>query len=269
MPTRKWPRKDAGLLGSSHIMPSQDTEDTFFELSEEETFAILSSGEIIDVHLVPQGSNYSFLVRIDSGSGRHLRAIYKPRDGERPLHDFPEGTLYRREYAAFMLSRALGWPNVPPTLIRYGPLGLGSFQLFIDSDSTVTYFDLISHRAEDLHRIAVFDLLANNADRKASHCLPGKDGQVWSIDHGLTFHTKFKLRTAMIDFWGQPIAPHLLPDLNSLLAQLAPTNELTKQLAEAITPQEIKALIERLHLALDNPFIPILDPYLNVPWPWT
>jgi len=207
-------------------------------------------------------------VRIYAGEGKYLRAIYKPRDGERPLHDFPHGSLYRREYATFVLSRALGWPDVPLTLIREGPYGIGSAQLYIDSNPDITYFNLIKEKAEELQRFAVFDLVVNNADRKAGHCLLGADGRVWSIDHGLTFHPIFKLRTVMLEFWGKPISAPLQADLKALLARLEPPTGLTRDMCELITHQEINALIQRLEAILKDPLLPMLDPYRNVPWPW-
>ena len=229
---------------------------------------MLQSGEIVGGQRTAWGSNYTFLVHIDAGPGKYLRAIYKPRDGERPLYDFPRGTLYKREYVTYVLSRALGWPDVPLTLIREGPHGIGSMQLYVEYDPQITYFDLIDQRPQELRRFAVFDLLVNNADRKAGHSLLGKDGRVWSIDHGLTFHPLFKLRTVMLEFWGQPIPQPLLADIEGLLARLESSDGLTDRLAEMLTTQEIEALMTRLQSTLKDPVLPPLDPYRNVPWPW-
>ena len=132
---------------------------------------LLESGEILGGGRIAWGSNHAFLVHVRAGPDEYIRAVYKPRDGERPLYDFPRGTLYRRERAAFIVSRALGWPRIPVTVIRDGPLGPGSMQLFVESDPNVTYFELAGERREELHELAVFDLLVNNADRKAGHCL--------------------------------------------------------------------------------------------------
>ena len=217
---------------------------------------------------MPWGSNYTFLVRIDVGPGKYLRAIYKPRDGERPLHDFPQGTLYKREYLTFLLSRSLGWPNVPLTLIREGPYGTGSMQLYVEHDPEITYFSLVEDRADELQRFAVFDVLINNADRKAGHFLVGEDERVWSIDHGLTFHPLFKLRTVMLEFWGEPIPRPLLADLEALLSRLELSNGIVAQFAEMLSRRETKALQRRLCAILDDPMLPVLDPYRNVPWPW-
>jgi uncharacterized repeat protein (TIGR03843 family) len=248
--------------------PGEDADGTPVELSEEEARPLLQSGEVTGGYRIQWGSNYTFLVRIDAGDGTYLRAVYKPRDGERPLHDFPSHSLYKREYATFVVSRALGWPNVPLTLIREGPYGIGSMQQYIESDPEITYFNLIEDKSDDLQRLAVFDLLVNNADRKAGHCLLGGDGRVWSIDHGLTFHPIMKLRTVMLEFWGQPIPQHLLADLESFLKRAESVATILPELADALAPGEIQALIERLQRMLDNPVLPTLDPYRDVPWPW-
>ena len=243
-------------------------EGTPVDLPENEALPLLLSAEILGGGRIPWGSNYTFLVWIDAGPGRYLRAVYKPRDGERPLYDFPRGSLYKREYATFVLSRALGWPDVPLTVVREGPHGIASVQLYVDCDPRVTYFDLVDEKADELQRFAVFDLLVNNADRKAGHCLLGHDGKVWSIDHGLTFHTMLKLRSVMLEFWGQPIPPRLLDDLEGLRVGLESTDGLSNQLAEMLTDEEIEAVVQRLGLMLANPVLPSLDPYRNVPWPW-
>ena len=245
-----------------------DAQATPIELSEKDALPFLEAGEIIGGNRVPWGSNYTFLVRIDAGSGKYLRAVYKPRDGERPLYDFPQGSLYKREYATFLVSRALGWPDVPLLLVREGPYGVGSIQLYVESEPGITYFDLIDEYQDELQRFAVFDLLVNNADRKAGHCLLGKDGRVWSIDHGLTFHPIFKLRTVMLEFWGQPIPKPLLADLETLLARLESSDGLADSLADMLAAQEIAALTKRAEIMLKEPVLPTLDPYQNVPWPW-
>ena len=229
---------------------------------------MLRSGEIIGGHRMPWGSNYTFLVWIDAGPARYLRSIYKPRDGERPLWDFDPGSLYKREYAAFLLSRILGWPSVPLTLVREGPYGVGSVQLYVESDPEVTYFDLVSDRTNDLEPFAVFDLLANNADRKAGHCLLGPDGRIWSIDHGLTFHVSFKVRSVMIELWDSPISETLLTDLEALLARLDAPNAEAAEFADLIQDRELSALTSRIRAMLKEPVLPALDPYRNVPWPF-
>ena len=144
------------------------------ELSEGEALRVLREGEVIGGQQIPWSSNYTFLVELDAGPGRFLRAVYKPRAGERPLFDFPGGTLYKRERAAFLVSRAIGWPPIPLTLIREGPYGVGSMQLYVESDPQVTYFDLIADHADELRRFAAFDLVTNNADRKGRPLRAGR-----------------------------------------------------------------------------------------------
>ena len=246
----------------------RNLDSTVVRLGEEEALPVLQRGEIVAGQLIPWGSNHTFLVWIEAGPGKHLRAIYKPRDGERPLYDFPRGSLYKREYLSFVLSRALGWPNVPLTLIREGPHGVGSLQLYVDFDPKITYFELIEDKADELQRLAVFDLLVNNADRKAGHCLLGDDGRVWSIDHGLTFHPLLKLRTVMLEFWGRPIPHPLTADLEALRTKLESPDESAKRLAEMLNPREMEALTNRLQLMVEQRKLPALDPYRNVPWPW-
>ncbi len=242
-------------------------ETVAVQLSEEEALPILRDGEVIGGQQIPWSSNYTFLVRIDAGPGRFLRAVYKPRAGERPLYDFPGGTLYRREYAAYLLARAIGWPPVPLTLIREGPYGVGSVQLYVESDPRITYFDLVSEHADEFGRFAAFDLVANNADRKGGHCLLGADGTIWSIDHGLTFHADFKLRTVMLEFWDEPLPDALLPDLRTLADRLSSTDGLRDELRELLSAEEVDVLLRRTEAALADPVFPRLDPHRNIPWP--
>jgi hypothetical protein len=165
--------------------------------------------------LMPNASNYTFLARCSDGDASVL-AIYKPRRGEIPLWDFPDGTLHRREVAAYEVSRTLGWPNVPPTIARGGPEGQGSAQLFVRFDPDQHFFTLDAAYPDAFRRVALFDIVANNADRKAGHCLLGEDGRIHVIDHGVCFSTEPKLRTVIWDFVDEPIAPELIDDLARL-----------------------------------------------------
>ena len=252
MATRKRPSDAPGIL----VHPG-----------DEDAAELLESGEVIGGGRISWSSNHAFLVHIRAGHEEYIRAVYKPRDGERPLYDFPRGTLYKREYAAFIVSSALGWPRIPVTAVRDGPLGPGSMQLFIENDPKVTYFQLAGERRNELYELAVFDLLSNNADRKAGHCLLDADGAVWSIDHGLTFHSEFKVRTVMLDLWGSPIPRSLHRSLQALEPELEAGRGLAEKLSDVLLPEEITSLANRLKAMLADPVLPRLDPYRNVPWP--
>src|SRR5712691_10814787 len=168
---------------------------------------------------MPNASNYTFLSEV-ADPERTVLAVYKPRDGETPLWDFPEGTLCRREVAAYVLSRSLGWPSIPPTVLREGPHGPGSVQQFIRFDPTEHFFTLRETRLDDFRAVAAFDVVVNNADRKGGHCLLGEDGTIWLIDHGVCFAVEPKLRTVIWDFAGDPLPESLCRDLGRLEQEL-------------------------------------------------
>ncbi len=251
-----------------YTLPDDSEHGTPIAPTEEEARPLLKCGEIVSGYRMPWGSNYTFYVRISAGPGRFLRAIYKPRDGERPLWDFPSGSLYKREYATYVLSRWLGWPPVPLTLMREGPYGVGTVQLYVDHDPEANYFDMVEDKAEQLQKFAIFDLLVNNADRKAGHCLLDAGGRVWSIDHGLTFHPSFKLRTVMLEFWGKPMPEDLVKDIEALAQDLETAGDVSRRLGEVLSPDEVRALLSRIGILLEERSLPPLDPYYNVPWPW-
>ncbi|MGH9004919.1 MAG: SCO1664 family protein, partial [Acidimicrobiia bacterium] len=146
-------------------------------VSEERARAFLAEGELELLGRIPWASNATVLAKV-THEGLEGLAVYKPARGERPLWDFPNGTLYRREVAAYLVSEQLGWRLVPPTLARDGPLGVGSVQLYVDADPEVTAFELLADGNPSMARIAAFDVVTNNADRKAGHCLAGQDGHV-------------------------------------------------------------------------------------------
>ena len=235
---------------------------------EDETRSALLYGELSRLEPVPWGSNATFLVAVSHDS-RTLDAIYKPRSGERPLSDFPSGTLYKREYAAYLVARALKWDFIPTTVVRDGPYGVGSVQQFIDSDLQSNYFTLREEVPWALERIALFDCLSNNADRKAGHCFKGLDGRVWSIDHGLTFHQQPKLRTVIWDFAEQPIPRDLLEQVEGLMGELGSGGEFQRALGSLLAMEEVEALRQRSAKLLREARFPDLDPFRrNVPWPW-
>lgn len=212
---------------------------------------LLREGEIVAYELVPWGSNYTFLAALgdDKDTPRDI-AIYKPRQGEAPLWDFPDGTLYRREYASYLLSRWLGWDLIPETVIREGPYGIGTAQLYIESEEDTHYFSLRETNRAEMQQMAIFDIITNNADRKAGHMLKGLDGKVYGIDHGLTFNTQPKLRTVIWDFVGEPIPDNLLDDLTSRLYDNACVADLRDQLKPLLDRGEIDRFFKRIERLL-------------------
>ncbi|MAU10345.1 MAG: hypothetical protein CL607_11025 [Anaerolineaceae bacterium] len=242
--------------------------DDPISVAYDEVVDALTYGDINEeVGLMRMGSNYTFLVRVRHEE-KTLLGVYKPRMGERPLWDFPEGTLCQREAAAYVVSDALGWDIVPPTLMRQGTRGEGSLQAFIDHDPQRHYFTLQVHHDEQLQRISAFDALINNADRKGGHCLLDADDHIWGIDQGLCFHAMDKLRTVIWDFAGQPIPEPILTDLQRFRDQLDDDQDLhTLRLNRLIEPYEVKALNTRLSYLLDEGIFPMPGPGPNRPWP--
>lgn len=235
----------------------------------DETQTILTKGKVIACQPIPSGSNYTFLCALDGPPGgaerQQLLAVYKPRRGEVPLWDFPDGTLYRREMAAFVVSRALGWPQIPPTVIRDGPYGVGSLQLFIAPGDRSSFFRFQGLHRDELRQITLFDHLVNNADRKPSHFIKAHDGRVWAIDHGLTFHEDWKLRTVVFDFCEEPVPEGLIADLAALRETPARLDTLRSELGELISRREIEVFLRRVDHFIGSRAFPSLDPYVNTP----
>ena len=263
----------------------------------------LTDWPITGIGLHPGGSNYVFVVRLtdpekyrpengdeiapsSSGPGgpdeRPIRpdevdedastyGIYKPQAGERPLRDFPEGTLHYRERAAYLVSRELGWPRIPPTVIRDGPHGEGSVQLFIDaaesSGAGDDFFSLRDERLDDFKDIAMFDALVHNADRKGGSCIVSEDGRLWAIDHGLTFNQFARRRTVMFEFNGTRYPDKLLGDVESLILTLESGGELDAELLKLLERSEIDEIVTRAREMIEFGHYPVLDPDANVPWP--
>ena len=241
--------------------------DSVAGLSRQEIERRLSEWPITGIGLHPGGSNYVFVVRL-ANDDEEVYGIYKPAAGERPLRDFPYGTLHNRELSAYVVADELGWPSVPPTVVREGPHGVGSVQLFIDADFTKHYFNLREERLDDYMPIAMFDVLVNNADRKGGACLLDADGQLWAVDHGLTFNPLARRRTVMFEFNGTPYSDDLLQSLDGFVSNLDDTGaNLRKMLADTLDDHEIDSLVRRGKEMLDNRSFPVLDPDWNVPWP--
>lgn len=225
--------------------------------------ALLSEGEIALVGRVADSSNATFVAEVTRGDD-YAWAIYKPLSGERPLWDFEAG-LYKRERAAYLLDTALQWDLVPATVIRRdAPLGVGSLQWFIEHDPAEHYFTLLrEHPAthDRLRRLAVFDVIGNNTDRKGGHVLHDEDGAIWAIDHGLCFAAEFKLRTVIWDFAGDAIDPDVL----DAIAPLA--DEVPDAVADLLTQREVRAIRRRTQRLLDSGLLPADATGRAWPWP--
>jgi hypothetical protein len=238
------------------------------ELDIGDILTLLAKGEIELQGSMPWSSNYTLLVSLTHEQLQGL-AVYKPRRGERPLWDFQRGTLCQREFAAYLLSAALGWQLIPPTVLRDGPYGVGSVQLFIDADQEAHLFTMQKEGGYEweLERLAAFDIIINNADRKSGHCLKGSDGRLWAIDHGICFHTEYKLRTVLWDYAGQPIRDDILVDLRTLQKRMQANDYEIKVLESLLAADEIKALRRRLDRLVQAGRFPDPGAGRNVPWP--
>lgn len=235
--------------------------------SEDRTIDWLTAGQIEPLSRIIRSWNHVFLVRIDDGKRRGL-AIYKPRAGEYPLWDFAHGTLALRETAAYRLSRALGWPRIPPTALRDGPFGFGMIQQFVEADVEANYFTLREDRLADLLPVALFDHLVNNTDRKGGHLLLDAEERIWAIDHALTFHAEPKLRTVIWDFAGAAIPDRYEEDLQRLRQALRAGQPVEQELAGLLSPAEKDALRERVDRLLALGHFPHPDPQrTHLPWP--
>lgn len=214
------------------------------------------------------GSNFTFLAEVKH-KGQTLKAVYKPTQGEKPLWDFPSASLAGREVAAFLVSEALGWGFVPPTVLRKdGPAGIGSLQLFIEHEPEYHYFNFSNEDRQRLHTVAAFDILVNNTDRKGSHVLVDERSRFWLIDHGICFHTNPKLRTVIWDFAGQALSDEVNEDLHAFRSKLEPDSILLKQLSNYLNEREIRAFITRTdNLIAQNRYPTPTNDYRSYPWP--
>lgn len=227
----------------------------------------LLAGDLELVGQLVDASNASLLCQL-SVSSRPVRVIYKPRAGERPLWDFPEGTLSQREVAARVVSESLSWQIVPPTVWRDGPFGPGMVQYWVETDLTVDLVSFVQSDDDQLRRIAVFDALINNGDRKGGHLLPTAGGHVWGIDHGVTFAVEDKLRTVLWQWRGEPIPQALLEDLSRWCADWDEGAEWRHLLADLLSPAECRTLRERAAALVEAGRHPQPSPdWPAIPWP--
>jgi len=230
-----------------------------------ETAEVLAEGEM-EVHGRIAGSSNATLLVTCTRGGHDVLGVYKPARGERPLWDFPEG-LHRREVAAYVLSDALGWGIVPLTVERHdAPYGPGSVQRYVDEDGRSHYFTLVEDQRwhPALVRIAAFDVIANNADRKSGHVLLAED-RLWGIDNGLSFHIEPKLRTVIWDFAGEQLPAAVLDDIAAFLQRGMPL-----AMQHLLDDDELAAVRRRAEMLLTASRLPVPDeegrwpPY---PWP--
>ncbi|HXR26374.1 MAG TPA: SCO1664 family protein [Candidatus Baltobacteraceae bacterium] len=228
----------------------------------------LRAGDLALEGRLVNASNASFYGHVSGPAPDEapVACVYKPVRGERPLGDFPDGTLAAREVAAYELSEAIGWAIVPPTVLRDGPFGPGMVQAWLESDPGVDPVELIRQGAAALRRMALFDAVANNADRKIGHLLPMADGHVFGVDHGICFAVEPKLRTVLWNWRGERFtAPErrVLTDLDGQLARA-----LGQRLDELLAPEEVAATRRRIARLLRSGRFPQPDPDRPaVPWP--
>lgn len=252
---------------------------------------LLRDGRIEIIGRLVDASNATLFGTVHA-DGLELKCVYKPVRGERPLWDFPDGTLAGREFASFLVSQAAGWQVVPPTLLREGPFGPGMVQVWVDTDDERELVDVCAPaavppgwlgvlRARDgigepvvlahadrpeLRAMAAFDVVANNADRKGGHVLAGVDGRVYGVDHGLTLHTEDKLRTVLWGWVGQALPGAVQEGLRRLRAEL--DGGLCVTLRDHVTRREVAALSRRVDVLLAEPRYPEPSGYgPAIPWP--
>lgn len=247
-------------------------------------------GELRIEGRLASASNATLRCEVTTTEGDVIRCVYKPVHGERPLWDFPEGTLAAREVAFFELDRMLGWSLVPLTVWRdEGPLGPGSCQLWIDAeacpvdiipageeregwavvlegeDSTGRHVKLVHASTHDIQRLTLLDAIANNADRKGGHVLIDDDGRIWGIDHGVTFNVDDKLRSVLWGWADQSVPDDLLDDLRRLVMLF---DQGAESVSKWLAPEEFDALRRRVHDICGSGRFPSPSPdWPAIPWP--
>lgn len=228
----------------------------------------LHEGAMTVLGRLVDASNATLLVSVQDveGSEEGIKCIYKPIAGERPLWDFPHGTLAHREYAAFLVSSRGGFAVVPFTLLRDGPYGEGAVQQWIDIDESIDLLELFKQDLPELRKMALFDAVINNTDRKIGHLLPTADGQIFGCDHGVTFHSDDKLRTVLWQWAGQPLSTAEREQLMNLLTLIA--GVLGSELDDLLTQGEVRELSRRVESLLETGTFPFPNPdWPSVPWP--
>jgi len=242
-----------------------DTGRVTATLELDEVLRLLREGELSVEGRLVDASNAT-LYCVAELDGVSAAVVYKPVRGERPLWDFPDGTLAGREVAAYLVSQATGWDVVPPTVLREGPFGTGMCQLWVDVDQGVDLGTLARSDHPDLRRMAVLDAVINNADRKGGHLLPRADGRVQGVDHGICFSTEDKLRTLLWQWRGTPLPDEAVATLTALRADLRCA--LGEALHALLTVREVRATTARVDRLLATGCFP--EPSADwpaIPWP--
>ena len=242
-----------------------ETDPVVATLALDAVLRLLREGEISVEGRLVDASNATLYCAVTL-DGVTAAAVYKPVRGERPLWDFPDGTLAGREVGAYLVSQATGWDVVPPTVMREGPYGPGMCQLWVDVDPAVDLAALARSDHPDLRRMAVLDAVINNADRKGGHLLPRQDGRVQGVDHGICFSAEDKLRTLLWQWRGDRLTDEAVEVLSRVRAELE--GELGEQLHGLLTVTEVRTTVDRVDRLLATGRHPQpSDEWPAIPWP--
>jgi len=245
---------------------AESTPTTPYGTSCEATLNLLRTGDLQVAGRLVDASNATLYCTVETAA-ESMICIYKPRAGERPLWDFPSGTLSLREVAAYQISEALGWGIVPPTVWRDGPVGPGMVQQWVDVDQDIDLVELVRSDREDLQRIAVFDVVINNSDRKGGHILPTPGGRLFGIDHGVAFSVESKVRTLLWQWEGDLVPKPVLDDLQRL-ARALDAGQVRDTLRALLSSAEVAAVERRVDQLLVGKRHPGPSPdWPAIPWP--
>ncbi|MGH3095983.1 MAG: SCO1664 family protein [Streptosporangiales bacterium] len=248
-------------------MPPYERQTSLTGKTDADPLRLLRHGDLELVGRLVDASNATFYCRL-SLDGVDAECIYKPIRGERPLWDFPTGTLAAREVAAYAVSEATGWRIVPPTVLRDGPFGPGMCQQWVEAQDGVDLGELIRARPPELRRMSVFDAVVNNADRKGGHLLPVPGGHVYGVDHGVCFSVEEKLRTVLWQWAGEPLADEAIGVLDRLRSELTADGGLGGRLRRLLDAEEVAVTAERVERLLAGRAHPLpSDDWPAVPWP--
>jgi len=249
------------VSAESDPMPSHPQGTPPRELDDATAMRLLREGRLEVAGRLVEATNLTLYCTVQLGD-LVAACVYKPVRGERPLWDFPDGTLAAREVAAYEVSAATGWRIVPPTVYRDGPFGDGMVQLWIDGDAEIDLMTLMRSRNPALRRLAVFDAIVNNADRKGGHLIPLSDGHFYGVDHGVCFSTEDKLRTVLWQWQGKPLTREAVQVLARIEREME-RGRLGRRLRELLSREEVEATWERVRRLLDTG----IHPYPSRNWP--